>query len=74
MFTFKFHYRFPLESNFLFKTWVNIIKLTNWQPSEIDRICSDHFENYYISNVNNIYELNKYAIPSIKPKVHVRFK
>lgn len=43
------------------------------KPSEIDRVCSDHFENYYIMNVGNIHELNKYAVPSIKPKVCIHY-
>jgi len=61
--------RFPLENKTLLKKWVDSIGLTNWQPTDSDRICSDHFENYDILMNNYIYELNNDAIPSIKPQV-----
>lgn len=51
------------------KKWVDKIELPNWHPSESDRICSDHFEYYNVNKYNNVYELDKYAIPLIKPKV-----
>jgi len=62
-------YRFPLENKRVLQKWLKNINLANWQPLKTDRICSDHFENYNITNKNNVYEVDKYAIPSIKPKV-----
>lgn len=56
----------------MLKKWLDRIELPNWKPLETDRICSDHFENYYIMKYNNVYKLDKYALPSIKPKVYTK--
>jgi len=53
----------------MLKKWLNIIGLPFWKPLKTNRICSDHFESYYIMKIDNVYQLNKYAVPSIKPKV-----
>lgn len=53
----------------MLKKWIDKIELPNWQPSEADKICSDHFEHFFVNKFNNIYELDKYAFPVIKPKV-----
>jgi len=64
--------RFPLENKDMLKKWVDSIGLTNWQPTDTDRICSDHFENDDVLMTNDIYGLNNDAIPSIKPQVCIR--
>jgi len=64
--------RFPLENKNMLKKWVDSIGLTNWQPTDTDRICSDHFENDDILMTNDIYGLNNDAIPSIKPQVCIQ--
>ncbi|XP_026812619.1 uncharacterized protein LOC113553471 [Rhopalosiphum maidis] len=61
-------FKFPLENKFMLKKWLNIIGLPFWKPLKTNRICSDHFESYYIMKINNVYQLNKYAVPSMKPK------
>ncbi|KAL5233044.1 hypothetical protein ACI65C_000454 [Semiaphis heraclei] len=61
-------FKFPLENKFLLKKWLNIIGLPYWKPLKTNRICSDHFESYYITKIANTYQLNKFAVPSIKPK------
>lgn len=61
-----------MENQLLLKEWLDNIELTNWQPLETDRICSDHFENNYIKQCNDLYELDKNAIPSVKPKVYTQ--
>lgn len=64
-------HRFPLKNKDLLEKWVNNIGLANWQPLETDKICSDHFENHDITNNKNKYNLNKNALPLIKPKVYI---
>lgn len=59
-----------MENQVLLKKWVDKIELPNWQPLEADRICSDHFESYYINKYNDAYDLDQYAVPSIKPQVY----
>ncbi|XP_008185298.1 uncharacterized protein LOC100167907 isoform X2 [Acyrthosiphon pisum] len=61
-------FKFPLENKNMLKKWVDSIGLTNWQPTDTDRICSDHFENDDVVMTNDIYGLNNDAIPSIKPQ------
>lgn len=61
--------RFPLENKSLVKKWLDNISLPNWQPSENDVLCSEHFESYHIIKVNNGYRLDDGAIPTIKPEV-----
>lgn len=62
-----------MENKTLLQEWINKLKLSNWQPSKTDRICSDHFENNCIRKVNNKYELVNRAIPSIKSDVRLYY-
>lgn len=62
-------YRFPLENKLLLKKWLDNIELANRQPLVTDRICSDHFENNYIKDCDDVFKLDECAVPSIKPKV-----
>lgn len=64
-------FRFPLENKFLLKKWLNNIGLPYWKPLKTNRICSDHFESYYIVKIDGVYQLKKYAVPSIKAKVYI---
>ncbi|XP_027845488.2 uncharacterized protein LOC114125885 isoform X1 [Aphis gossypii] len=61
-------FKFPLENKFLLKKWLNNIGLPYWKPLKTNRICSDHFESYYIVKIDGVYQLKKYAVPSIKAK------
>lgn len=55
----------------MLKKWLNNIGLPYWKPLKTNRICSDHFESYYIAKIDGVYQLKKYAVPSIKPKVYI---
>ncbi|XP_016661737.1 uncharacterized protein LOC100573976 [Acyrthosiphon pisum] len=61
-------FKFPLENKFLLKKWLTIIGLPYWKPLPTNRICSDHFESYYITKISNVFQLHKFAVPSIRPK------
>ncbi|XP_060880446.1 uncharacterized protein LOC132952235 isoform X2 [Metopolophium dirhodum] len=61
-------FKFPMQNKNMLKKWVDSIGLTNWQPTDTDRICSDHFENDDVLMTNDIYGLNNDAVPSIKPQ------
>jgi len=56
----------------MLEKWVDSIGLPNWQPTDTDRICSDHFENDDVLMTNNIYVLNNNAIPLVKPQVCIQ--
>lgn len=66
-----FSYRFPLDNKLLLQEWTKLIKLPNWQPSKTAKICSDHFENEHIEQIDDKYKLVDFAIPSIQPKVYI---
>ncbi|VVC33097.1 Hypothetical protein CINCED_3A008515 [Cinara cedri] len=70
-------FKFPLENKVMLNKWLNNIGVPNWQPSETDRICSDHIKYYNINQLvegdkefsNCNYDLQIHAISSNKPKI-----
>ncbi|VEN60285.1 unnamed protein product, partial [Callosobruchus maculatus] len=58
-----FH-RFPQELHRL-DLWIKNMKIEGWEPSSNDRLCSKHFEQNFLHQINQKVYLLKEAVPTI---------
>ncbi|XP_067004878.2 THAP domain-containing protein 3 isoform X2 [Anabrus simplex] len=57
--------RFPLKNKKLTKQWVINMKRDKWYPKQQSTLCSEHFEEHYMYEVNDRRRLLPKAIPTI---------